>query len=38
MKVVDWVVLLLEGEKLKCDELQFGFQAETSTDQCVHGP
>ena len=35
MKVWDWVVLLLDGDKLQCDELQFGFQPETSTSMCT---
>ena len=35
LKVLDWIVLLLEGDKLNVDELQFGFQAMTSTTMCT---
>ena len=34
LKLFDWCVLLLEGHKLDCHELQFGFQAGTSTSMC----
>ena len=34
LKLLDTVILLLEGEKLGCDELQFGYQAESSTTMC----
>ena len=30
-KLLDIVILLLEGDKIDCDELQFGFQANSST-------
>ena len=29
-----WCILLLEGHKLNCQELQFGFQPGTSTNAC----
>ena len=35
LKIFDWVLLLLEGEKLSNDELQFGFQALSSTTMCT---
>ena len=31
LKVFDWVILLLYGDKLNTDELQFGFKQRTST-------
>ena len=34
LKLLDTVILMLEGEKLGCDELQFGYQADTSTSMC----
>ena len=34
LKLLDIVVLLLEGDKLECDHLQFGFQAKSSTSMC----
>ena len=34
LKLLDIVILLLEGEKLQCDQLQFGFQAGASTSMC----
>ena len=34
LKLFDWCVLLLEGHKLNCHELQFGFQGGTSTSMC----
>ena len=34
LKLLDIVILLLEGDKLKCDQLQFGFQAGASTSMC----
>ena len=34
VKLLDIVILLLEGDKLQCDQLQFGFQAESSTIMC----
>jgi hypothetical protein len=34
LKLLDIVILLLEGEKLNCDQLQFGFQAGASTSMC----
>ena len=35
LKLLDIVILLLEGDKLGCDVLQFGFQAEASTTMCT---
>ena len=35
LKLVDIVILLLEGEKLGCDPLQFGYQARSSTTMCT---
>ena len=34
LKLVDVVILILEGEKLGCDPLQFGFQPKASTTMC----
>ena len=31
LKWFDWLVIILEGDKLATDELQFGFQAKSST-------
>ena len=35
LKLFDLVILLLEGEKLGCDSMQFGFQANSSTTMCT---
>ena len=35
LKLLDIVILLLEGEKLGCDQMQFGFQAKSSTTMCT---
>ena len=35
LKLLDIVLLLLTRDKLTCDQLQFGFQAETSTTMCT---
>ena len=35
LKLLDTIILLLEGEKLCCDELQFGYQAKSSTTMCT---
>ena len=35
LKLLDIVILLLEGDKLECDHLQFGFQAKSSTSMCT---
>ena len=35
LKLLDIVILLLEGEKLGCDPLQFGYQAKSSTTLCT---
>ena len=34
LKLFDWCILLLEGHKLDCHDLQYGFQAKTSTNMC----
>ena len=34
LKLLDIVILILEGDKLSCDQLQFGFQAGASTSMC----
>ena len=34
LKLIDIVILLSEGEKLTCDELQFGFQPNSGTVMC----
>ena len=34
LKWFDWLILLLEADKLSTDELQFGFQAKSSTTMC----
>ena len=34
LKLLDLVVLILEGDKLACDQLQFGFQPKSGTDMC----
>ena len=34
LKLFDWVVLLVEGDKLHVDQLQYGYQALTSTTMC----
>ena len=35
LKLLDLVILLLQGNKLECDPLQFGFQAGTGTVMCT---
>ena len=35
LKLLDLVILLLEGDKLECDPLQFGFQAKSGTVMCT---
>ena len=35
LKLLDIEILLLEGDKLDCDELQFGFQANSRTSMCT---
>ena len=34
LKLFDIVILILEGGKLQCDQLQFGFQPKASTTMC----
>ena len=35
LKLLDIVILMLQGEKLGCDELQCGFQEKSSTTICT---
>ena len=35
VKLLDIVILMLEGDKLGCDQLQFGFQPKASTTMCT---
>ena len=35
LKLLDILILMLEGDKLSCDQLQFGFQAGSSTSMCT---
>ena len=35
LKWFDWLILILESDKLSTDELQFGFQAKSSTTMCT---
>ena len=35
LKIFDWVVLLLYGDELWTDDLQFGFQEQVSTNMCT---
>ena len=35
LKLIDTIIIKLEGSKLKCDQLQFGFQADASTVMCT---
>ena len=35
LKLLDWVILLLEGDKLSSDQLQYGYQALSSTTMCT---
>ena len=35
LKNFDWIILLLHGDKLSTDELQFGYQQNTSTNMCT---
>ena len=37
MKLFDWVILLLEADKLSTDELQFGYQKMSSSVMCSWG-
>ena len=34
LKLLDIIILILEGEKLRCDQLQFGVQPKASTTMC----
>ena len=34
LKILDLVVLIIDGDKLECDQLQFGFQSNSSTTMC----
>ena len=35
LKIFDWVFLILYGDDLKTDDLQFGFQERTSSNMCT---
>ena len=35
LKVFDWVIILLYGDKLELDHLQFGYQKNVSTNMCT---
>ena len=35
LKLLDIIIIMLEGDKLGCDQLQFGFQAGSSTSMCT---
>ena len=35
LKLLDIVIMILEGNRLQCDQLQFGFQAGSSTTMCT---
>ncbi len=35
LKIFDWVIILLYGDKLKLDPLQFGYQPKISTNMCT---
>ena len=35
LKWFDWLILILESDKLTSDELQFGFQEKSSTTMCT---
>ena len=35
MKILDWIILTLFGQKLGLDELQFAYQQESSTSMCT---
>ena len=37
LKLLDIIILILEGDKFGCDQLQFGFQAKSSTSMCSWG-
>ena len=35
LKIFDWVLIILYGDKLHLDDLQFGYQAKCSTNMCT---
>ena len=35
LKLFNWVILILEAENLETDQLQFGFEAMSSTRKCT---
>ena len=35
LKIFDWVIIILSGDKLQLDELQFGYQENSSTNMCT---
>lgn len=37
LKLLDWVILLLYGERLQLDDLQYAYQQQCSTTMCTWG-
>ena len=37
LKWFGWLIIILEGDKLSTDELQFGFQTHSSKSMCTWG-
>ena len=35
LKIVDWIIILLHGESLQLDDLQFAYQPKCSTNMCT---
>ena len=35
LKLLDWVILLVEGDKLSVDQLKYEYQALSSTTMCT---
>ena len=35
LKIFDWVLIILSGDKLQLDDLQFGYQESCSTNMCT---
>ena len=35
LKILDWIILTLFGDKIKASDLQFGFSADNSTTMCT---
>ena len=34
LKLLDWIILVLHGDKLDCEQFQFGFQEKSNTMMC----